>query len=330
MGFARIAFVALMVSSLSFADERKYELLNTRPAPGTFYGGGLSFIAISPDGKSIAQINAGQLSIRKLYSSEESMLLPKGSVAALPRVWATWAPDGKSLYYLHSAEKVTVNDLWRVDIATHKTELLIKNIAGSASQPSPSPDGRSIAFWRGHTLMIAGADGKNERALCEKCDPWRGLTFSPDSSQITVSMMAERAPDFRSAKLHLLSAATGQVRPLASFSGNVRSLLWPAWSSGPFLCLMVADNDRKHFQMISSEVWHVDASTGKQTQVTQPPLNYFAILGAGPEEYSLLVSQMPPEPNGWDNFLGMLERIGLSLNDKPKPAMNPVILTLRK
>src|SRR5258708_3438492 len=100
MRFAKVAVAILVISSVAAADDRKYELQREMPTPWTVFRAGSSYSALSPDGKALAEINAGQLAVRQLASGEESILLPKGSVAALPSVWTVWAPDGKSLYYL--------------------------------------------------------------------------------------------------------------------------------------------------------------------------------------------------------------------------------------
>ena len=143
---------------------------------------------LSTDGKSVVIVKAGRLTMRPLESLEEKELLPQGSVTGVLGSRPGLAAQGKWIYYLRGTDQPGVNDLWRLDSTTLQKERLIQNAGGvTTPAPQPSPDGKSIAFFRRQVLMLADADGRNERVLCDHCDPWRCMVWSPDSSQILIS-----------------------------------------------------------------------------------------------------------------------------------------------
>ncbi|MEA3334535.1 MAG: SH3 domain-containing protein [Chloroflexota bacterium] len=58
------------------------------------------------------------------------------------------------------------------------------------ADPAISPDGRTVAFWRGggqHTLHLIDIDGNNERQMLTRAEPLRGPTWSPDGQSIAFS-----------------------------------------------------------------------------------------------------------------------------------------------
>jgi hypothetical protein len=218
---------------------------------------------------------------------------------------------GKWIYYLQRTERPGINDLWRLDLTTHQQELLIKNAGGvTTPTPQPSPDGKSIAFVRRQALMVAGADGRNERFLYDHVETWRSMVWSPDSSQILISWGLPFGTGIT--KLSLVTASTGLVTPLAPWKGLVGSVVWPSWSSGPFLS--VEDYDpvaaRRFYNpwdillhgvpSTNSQIWHLRLPQEQRTQLTQGPASYSGIFGAGPDSYSLVVRRLAPTPGRWD------------------------------
>jgi hypothetical protein len=242
-----------------------------------------------------------------------SALSPDGrSVATGSGGWASWSKDGKWIYYLQRADQPWITNLWRMEVATLKKEVLIKNAGGvTARSPQPSPDDKSIAFYRGEKLMLSGADGQNERVLLER-DTSRFLVWSPDSSQILLST-----------KWTLLTVASGQARTLAPVNGNVTSIAWPSWSSGPFVCVF---ERRAESRPTTGKIWHLSLPSGELTEVTHGPSSYVEIFGAAASGYSLVAQRLPQQASGWN----LLDSVFAMFGSKPNRFEHTVILTLKK
>ncbi len=110
----------------------------------------------------------------------------------------TWTPDGKRLLFtswrVPNAEYAwRTNAIYQVEVATGViSSLTTKN--GTHGDPTPSPDGRLIAFagqdssdatWRDNTLYVMNADGSNVRALTTSLDRSpSGMMWAPDASGV--------------------------------------------------------------------------------------------------------------------------------------------------
>jgi dipeptidyl aminopeptidase/acylaminoacyl peptidase len=285
--------------------------------------------SLSPDGRSVLVVTGGRLTTRFLESPVETQLLPVGSITTLGTGWAAWSADGKWIYYLQSSDQPWVWDLWQLEIASGKQKRLIKN-AGTISVPRPqvSPDGKSIAFYRGHTLLLAGADGQNERMLSELVDQQGSMAWSPDSSQILVSTFSGYNAGDRS-QLKLLTVSTGQVKTLAPWQGSISSIVWPAWGSGAFLCTLLPGPSRV-FRETIVQIWHLSLPGEERTLVTGDTPDYLKVFGAGPDRNSLVVQQIQPPPDPWTMFTNMLaSRLRLGV---PQYAQGHLtfLLTLKK
>ena len=290
---------------------------------------------LSTDGGSVVIVKAGRLTMRPLESLDEKELLPQGSVTGVLGNGAGLATQGRWIYYLQGTDQPAINDLWRLDSTTLHKERLIQNAGGvTTPAPQPSPDGKSIAFFRRHILMLANADGRNERVLCDQCDPWHSMVWSPDSSQILISLATPFPYMTGVTKLSLVTVSTGQVKPLALWKGIVSSMVWPAWSSGPFLCVKEYNPAERQFHTFwdvvfnglpssNSQIWHLRLPD-ERTQLTQESANYSVVFGAGPEGYSLVAQRMAPAPSRWAILAN-----GFGAADHPEGAAT-VVLTLRK
>jgi Tol biopolymer transport system component len=225
-------------------------------------------------------------------------------------------------------------DLWRLNIASLKRERLIANAGGVISQkPQPSPDGKSIAFFRGQTLMLAGADGQGEHILWDAGNPahWPEMAWSPDSSQILVPAYSNGP-----LVLNLLTLATRQVRPLVPWRGRFLSMVWPSWSSGPFLCGFVLPPGLTGDTQPESQIWHLSLPQEEWTQVTKESPGYLRIFGAGADGYSLVAQRRAPRPGLWELFVDFLatngpDQHGSGFAVAPPAGFQPtVVLMLKK
>jgi dipeptidyl aminopeptidase/acylaminoacyl peptidase len=60
----------------------------------------------------------------------------------------------------------------------------------TGADPAISPDGRTVAFWRGgaeNGLYLIGVDGANERRILSRTEPVRAPAWSPDGAKIVFS-----------------------------------------------------------------------------------------------------------------------------------------------
>jgi hypothetical protein len=284
--------------------------------------------AISPDGRSVLIVQSGGLSVRPLESPTEKQLVPPGSLPnTVFGAWAVWSADGASVYYLQSADRAFIFDLWRLDALTLNKKLSIKNAAPlSMPRPNPSPDSKSIAFYRGKTLMLARADGQDERVLLEpghlNGEP-RLLVWSPDNSQMTLVSAFNVPGGFE--KLDILTVSTGQVKPLAKWKGSITSIIWPSWGSGVFL----SGGQTVPWLGFTRDVWQIwhlrlpTLENEERTQVTAAPANYWKIVGAGADGATLVVQRFPPPPNGWDMLRSMLSKGSASVCLNPPASSLP-------
>ncbi len=86
-------------------------------------------------------------------------------------------------------------DIWVAEPALDGEARVIVGGPDDHDTPDWSPDGRSVAFWRqgglGYTLMVAGADGTDVRAITT--EPVRNWSFwwSPDSTQLVITSLID-------------------------------------------------------------------------------------------------------------------------------------------
>jgi dipeptidyl aminopeptidase/acylaminoacyl peptidase len=131
-----------------------------------------------------------------------------------------WTPDGKAL--LFSANRVDdweyawrESDIYRADVASGTIAQLTTR-RGPDGNPTPSPDGRYIAYtgydstnatWQDAALYVMNADGSNVRVLTPELDRSpAGLTWAADSRGVYFTVQSEGASN-----LHYVSL-TGQHR----------------------------------------------------------------------------------------------------------------------
>lgn len=135
-----------------------------------------------------------------------------------------WTPDGQAL--LFSANRVEdseyswrQSDIYKVNVTTGViTQLTRRN--GPDGDPTPSPDGRLIAYtgrdstdatWADQSLYVMNADGSNPRVLTPELDRSPGsLRWAPDGRGVYFTIQNEGAQNLYFASL------TGQVRPVTT------------------------------------------------------------------------------------------------------------------
>lgn len=133
-----------------------------------------------------------------------------------------WMPDGKTLVF--TADRVEdaeyrwrQSDIYAVDVTSGQVSQLTRR-NGPDQQPTPSPDGKLIAYtgydstdatWIDSKLYVMNADGSNSREISGTLDRSpQGIMWAPDGSGIYFNVENEG-----SRNLYFASLA-GQVRPV--------------------------------------------------------------------------------------------------------------------
>ena len=135
-----------------------------------------------------------------------------------------WMPDGRSLVFsglrsVNAEYQWRESDIYRLDVVTGTvTQLTTRR--GPDGQPTPSPDGRWVAYtgydstsdtWVDAKLSLMGADGTGQRVLLPKWDRTpTDLTWAKDGSGIYFNAESEGAKNLYFATL------AGEVKPVTS------------------------------------------------------------------------------------------------------------------
>ena len=136
-----------------------------------------------------------------------------------------WMPDGRSIVF--GADRVAdaeyrwrQGDIYKVDVASGQITQLT-NRSGPDNSPTPSPDGRYIAYtgfdsvrqtWKDAELYVMNADGSGKRQLSGTFDRSpQGLIWSADGAGIYFSAESE---GYRN--LYYVALAGGGVKPVTT------------------------------------------------------------------------------------------------------------------
>jgi dipeptidyl aminopeptidase/acylaminoacyl peptidase len=133
-----------------------------------------------------------------------------------------WMPDGKSIVFQGNRVKEAEyswrqSDIYSVDVASGAIkQLTTRN--GPDGQPTPSPDGKLIAYtgydftddsWRDQQLYVMNADGSNPRSLTPSLDRSpQGLIWAPDGSGIYFNVENEGSRNLSFVSLK------GEIKPI--------------------------------------------------------------------------------------------------------------------
>ncbi len=176
-----------------------------------------------------------------------------------------WGPDGKSVYYTGTSERVTTV----TDLATGRTTPI--------ETPFPatrlSPDFRRVSCVRGSefgiydvstrkyeklvTLERALALSPNKHLVEGAASALQNTRFSPDGKRIII--VHRTLDDFpKLVEMFLFDFDTGQLRHLAS------QLHHPGWRPDGGAVMFVRREVHDNFQAL----WEVDIRTGRETRMT--------------------------------------------------------------
>ena len=132
-----LSFLLCALSSSAVAQDRIATALDSLPTIKK-----IEQVAISPDGKSVAYIVDGQLSVEPLTGGEARRIAPDQELAARD---VTWSADSKKLAWLGDLPTdVPAAELWSAS-ADGSGPVKLADLKGYASLPRFAPDGAKVA-----------------------------------------------------------------------------------------------------------------------------------------------------------------------------------------
>lgn len=252
--------------------------------------GKVTHAALSPDGKYVAHVteDAEGDNLWLSHVAAPSSVRIAGP-AATEYVWVAFAPDGAWIYYL-------ALDRDKGNTALNRVPVLGGPSSRAADDVEPvgfSPDGRQVAFVRWYDnesrLIIAGADGANERTLATLRQPeffrlnWNAPAWSPDGKTIACQT---RLIDERGQYETVTGVGVGGEVPRPLTAGRWYHTGQPVWLADGSGLLVTASESAN----APEQVWHVALKGGEATRVTHD-LNDYHDLSLTADASSLAVVQ---------------------------------------
>jgi Tol biopolymer transport system component/DNA-binding winged helix-turn-helix (wHTH) protein len=284
-----------------------------QPAPAAFptmkltrlpVSGAVGEAVISPDGNYLAYVASepgrrGQgVWVRQVAaaSNTQQLVAPaEGSTYGA----LVFSPDSQHLYYGALQEGPQPPALFRVPVLGGPA---VKVLGGDVGSPVTfSPDGRSLAFVRGRvggelSLLVADADGANERAVLKRSAPsFFGLpAWSPDGKAVACVYGSTESMDGSSPALGVTTfqVADGAERRVTEARWtDVRQLSWLPDGSGLVLSATEAE-------LSPAQIWMLSLPAGEVRRVTND-LNTYLGASLTADGSALVTVQTDRVPNVW-------------------------------
>jgi Tol biopolymer transport system component/DNA-binding winged helix-turn-helix (wHTH) protein len=285
-----------------------------QPAPAAFptmkltrlpVTGAVAEAVISPDGNYLAYVanepsRQGQgVWVRQVAaaSNTQKIVAPNegANYGAL-----VFSPDSQHLYYGAMQEGPQPPSLFRVPVLGGPAVKVLSDGFGGGPVAF-SPDGRRLAFVRGEfgrelTLIVADADGANERAVLTRRAPdFFGLpAWSPDGKTIACVYGSTELLDGSSPALGLTTfqASDGaERRVIEARWTDVRQLSWLPDGSGLVLSATEAE-------LSPAQIWTLSFPSGEMRRVTND-LNTYLGASVTADGSALVTVQTDRVPNVW-------------------------------
>jgi len=273
--------------ALSFQTAKFTRLTTTGKASG---------VAISPDGKFVAHVqdDGGQQSLwtRQVATQSNVQIV---APTAIEYDSLTFSPDGNYIYYRISSQEFTQGALFQVPTLGGAPKKVLENLG--SNNISFSPDGKQLAFTRiargkEDALMIANADGTNERKLVAHKNPPEdvgSLAWSPDGKSIAYNVLNF---DTNDATLYEAQVADGSTKPLTAQRWlSILGLSWFADGSG---LLMLASAEQRFVY----QIWQLSYPEGEALRLTND-LNNYQGMSLAADSGALAVVQSEQQASIW-------------------------------
>ena len=234
---------------------------------------------ISPDGKYLAHVEAiGQVQslwLREIETGQDRQIVAPGAFAYFG---VKFTPDGGEIYYTSRGDGHGSGRLNAIARDGRPSRVLLDGIL---SPVTFSPDGRRIAFFReqypdqeSSALMVADADGRNERMLASRRMPeafspgfFTGPSWSPDGRLIVGAVRDRRAA---TAKLMAFDTASSEPRELLTSDMDITFTLWLPDGSG----VAYATRGFVNVGALNGQLWLQPFPNGAPRRLTSDLVNY--------------------------------------------------------
>ena len=190
-----------------------------------------------------------------------------------------FSPDGEFIYYLREVLASGVRTLERIPVLGGDPESLIFDVD---TPPSFSPDQKQLAFvrWRpggGAHLVVAGADGRNERLLLDKKpgENLARLAWSPDGETVVVMAGADGRED---GFLLAVSVEGAEEREVSSGWASISDLFWSPDGDSLILAGRPQGSDAQN------QIWEVSYPGGEKRRITRDLNQYNGVTLSGDGE----------------------------------------------
>ena len=248
--------------------------------------------ALSPDGKYLANVvkdtKGYSLWVRQVATGSDVQVAQSVST---PFRGITFSPDGNYLYYVNQEhDGPGYSTLYQIPVLGGTARKILFDIDTAVSF---SPDGKRIAFMRGYpndkvnVLMVADADGKNERKLATRKEPENFAIVAPSWSTTgnRLAAVIGSARGGNHGEMEIVDAESGKESPLGTSRWwNLSSVAWMPDGSGLLLTGFPEKSEPRN------QVWFLGYPGGQPRKITND-LNVYDGASVTSDSKSLTTAQ---------------------------------------
>lgn len=304
----RFAMVAAIIIGITAAGYAFYQFFIFR-APVVFRAGMTRRLTttgrvatpkISPDGRNLLYIkrvgSERSLWIRQTATDSDIQITPATPIDDIYG-GAAFTPDGNYVYFSLKRKGEPYSVLYRVPAFGGATPVkILENLIAAISF---SPDGKQFTFLRSfseqkeYALMIADADGANERRLIARARPthFNGHpAWSPDGQTIVCPVVdIEGGFHYQLLAVNVADGATTQIH-----SQRWQNIDNAAWLPDSSSVLLVAQSESSP----ATQIWQISIPSGEARQITSDT-NIYASVGLTADARFLVANKIEQESHLW-------------------------------